>query len=344
MKKLMEYKWKAIISSLVTLLPVLTCLLLTGRLLISSLVIFAGHIVCLLAVLGDKGNREQSGKALNLAFWIAPITSLISGTIFYLAWSGAGASATVPVVVYFGMGIIFVAFGNYLPKVRRNSTVGIRVKWTFEDEENWNATHRFGGKVWVGSGLLCLMCGLIADQEISIVVFLLAVLGAAAAPILYSYLFYRKQLASGQVEKMRKSPKAAVVTAAITLAIVAFVLWVLFSGGMEVKYGDTSFTIDASGWSDLTVNYSDIEEIVYEELDPSNDVSDIRTGGFGNFRMSMGAFENELYGGYTRYTHASCEACVVLTLGSGTLVINGPDEEDTREIYEELLYRTGISG
>ena len=29
----------------------------------------------------------------------------------------------------------------YLPKIKQNNTIGIRIVWTLQDEENWNATH-----------------------------------------------------------------------------------------------------------------------------------------------------------------------------------------------------------
>ena len=50
----------------------------------------------------------------------------------------------------------------------------------------------------------------------------------------------------------------------------------------------------------------------------------------------MGSFENTVYGDYTRYTYASCDSCVVLTVKGETVVINGPDDAATRTIYEKL--------
>ena len=44
-------------------------------------------------------------------------------------------------VIYFGTGLLFMIIGNYLPKVKQNNTIGIRVVWTLQDEENWSATH-----------------------------------------------------------------------------------------------------------------------------------------------------------------------------------------------------------
>ena len=45
------------------------------------------------------------------------------------------------------LGVMFIFIGNYLPKVKQNRTLGIKISWALNNEENWNKTHRFGGKV-----------------------------------------------------------------------------------------------------------------------------------------------------------------------------------------------------
>ena len=45
----------------------------------------------------------------------------------------------------FGIWMMLVCIGNYLPKVKRNYFVGIKTPWTLHDEENWNKTHRLWG-------------------------------------------------------------------------------------------------------------------------------------------------------------------------------------------------------
>lgn len=54
------------------------------------------------------------------------------------------------------LGLLFLWVGNYFPKLRRNRTLGIKVSWTLGNEENWNRTHRFAGKVWVAEDFFFL--------------------------------------------------------------------------------------------------------------------------------------------------------------------------------------------
>lgn len=80
--------------------------------------------------------------------------------------------------------------GNYLPKCRQNYTIGIRVKWAVENEENWNATHRFAGKVWAVGGVLMMGCSFL-PEEISIYVFVALTIGLSLLSAGYSYYFYK---------------------------------------------------------------------------------------------------------------------------------------------------------
>ena len=45
--------------------------------------------------------------------------------------------------------------GNYLPKVKQNNTIGIRVVWTLQDERNWSATHAVENYGWHQVSYVC---------------------------------------------------------------------------------------------------------------------------------------------------------------------------------------------
>jgi uncharacterized membrane protein len=72
--------------------------------------------------------------------------------------------------------------------------MGIKVPWTLADEDNWNATHRFGGRVWIACGIISL--ARIPLGNISPVlgggVTFAVMLAAILLPTAYSYLYYRK--------------------------------------------------------------------------------------------------------------------------------------------------------
>ena len=154
------------------------------------LVIFALHWLCVLITEKDSRNHGQNEKVLRLVLWITPLVSLVTNGMVYATALGVQVSPKWFVFPLFG--VLFVVIGNYLPKCRQNRTIGIKIKWTLEHEENWNATHRMAGKVWVGGGLLLGVCAVLPGA-IAPAVMVVAILLLVAVPVAYSYWYYKKQ-------------------------------------------------------------------------------------------------------------------------------------------------------
>lgn len=293
------------------------------------------HWFCLYFTAKDPGNDGHNKKMLGMLHWIFPIVSIMMGGLMYsvaLGWDVSPATFVIPL-----LGILFIIMGNYLPKCKQNSTVGIKVSWTLQNEENWNRTHRFGGKAWVAGGFLILFTMFLPNTA-SIILFSIGIAILILAPIIYSYLYYRKQKKEGSWTKSgiyydeRTMKMNTTISLAIIIPILILVAVLMFTGDIEYEYGEDSFTIEADYWSDATVKYENIDSITYrEDFSPG-----MRTYGFGSFRLGMGTFENDEFGSYTRFCYERCEACVVLEVGDKMLVINGKDEASTREIYDML--------
>ena len=339
MKKIIaDHKGQLILSSLVTLLPGLA----GWRLAWEAAAFLLGHWLVLLVVFSDRRNRDrQSKKAIRLILWVMPFLSLLAGGVTVLLQRGIQSASAGSAVMAMGFGLLFIVVGNYMPKIRQNSFMGIRVKWTLENEANWNATHRMGGKVWVAGGFACLAGAMLPIQAMG-VVFPVVLVTVALAPIVYSYYYSKTQPAA---EKTVSAPlplwqKRAARLIVAAVAVIA--VWVFLAGSAKIVYEDASFTVEASGWQDLTLSYSDIAAVDYL---PAEEVPEggIRTYGLGNLRVSFGHFSNEAYGDYIRYTYDSCRDCVRLTTAGGrTVLLNGPDQPATRAIFDQLRARTGL--
>lgn len=143
---------------------------------------------------------------------------------------------------------------------------------------------------------------------------------------------------NGEVgDKKNKTTITTKVSIGITIAICLIVGIVLFTGNIKIQYGENSFTIKASYWSDKEIVYADVDSIEY-----STDIeSGSRTYGFGGPRLQMGSFKNSELGKYTRYTYTKCDECIVLTVKEKKVVISGENEESTQAMYQELLQRCG---
>lgn len=335
MKKTMaEHKVKLLISSLVIVLPAVV----DWQLLWECAGLLAAHWICVLLVFADRRNREgQSKKAVGLLFWLMPVTSLLLAAIRMAVQQGEAGIRITYLITCFAFGLLFLAVGNYMPKIRQNRTMGVRVKWTLASEANWNATHRFAGKVWVAAGLLCMISALL-PLEMMLVVFIASIVLAAVVPCVYSYRYYKQHPQDGAEVNIYASPAQKMAARLILVGVLVFVAVALVAGSAEVVFGEDSLTVEASFWQDMTISYDSIESVSYETGEEMP-AAGIRTYGLGNLRMLMGSFANDAYGSYTRYTYDSCDDCVVLNVSGMTVVLNGPSVDDTRQIYQELTAR-----
>ena len=338
-------KRKALAGSALILLPALAGLALWTRLpsenalaklafcLGMPAAMLATYWLCLLLTFHTNRKNGQSKKALELIYWLLPCISL-----FYCAgtWAVAldvklGWERLLPA----SLGLMFLVIGNYMPKMKQNPTLGIRLPWTLANEENWNRTHRIGGKVWVAGGLVLLLCCLLPGAAMAVGM-LVSIVVLAVVPCVYSYRLYRKQVRDGSWNGCLFRSKADRVVTAVALVILAVAVVgtpvLLFTGDIHYTMGENALQIEASYWNDAEIDYADVESIEYAEGIQAGS----RTNGFGSPRLSMGAFRNDAFGSYTRYAYTGCDSCIVMQVEGRTVVLSGADEAATKALYEEL--------
>ena len=333
-----ENKKTLILSSLVTLLPIPIELALgrgTGALWLPACLLIA-QWVCVIATVKDPKQKNQGKKVLRVVLWIMPILSLVLCGMDYILSKGMNFPIFSVFCLMFGL--MFMAIGNYLPKCRQNYTIGIKVCWAYTSEENWNATHRFGGRVWVIGGLVIAL-GAFLPQSLSIPLMFVSIFVLVLLPMVYSYRYYCRQKARGdELAPMPNlaSTKFSVYTMVVVVVIAVFCLCVLFTGNLNYEFGEDSFTVEASYYDDLTVSYEDIEEIAYQE----GNYPGTRLWGYGSFRLLMGTFQTGDVQ-YTRYTYYRPDSAVTMTVKGRLLVISGKNPIETRQLYETLVEKTG---
>lgn len=153
--------------------------------------LFAVHWVCLLATNADPKKQNHADKIVGMVLWICPIISVLGGTLIY--GTALGIEFKVDKIMLILIGLMFIIVGNYLPKCKQNYTMGIKLPWTLNDEENWNKTHRMSGKLWVISGVITMLCVLVSTN-IMIVTFIAILIIAIIVPTVYSYMLHRNKM------------------------------------------------------------------------------------------------------------------------------------------------------
>ena len=208
---LKKYKKTLILTSILLLLPMLFGLLIWNRLpeqvpihwsiagevdgwgsramLVFFLPLFMLAIqwICAAATAADPKSKHQAKKPILLVLWIIPVISLILFGTTYAA--ALGKSMKIEQIAIPTMGILFLLIGNYMPKCRRNYTIGIKIPWTLNDDENWTKTHRLAGILWTVGGVLILLTVFLPTKP-AFAVFMAITLTMTLVPVVYSYLHY----------------------------------------------------------------------------------------------------------------------------------------------------------
>ena len=326
-----------------TLLPFFVGLILweTAReaafpaaLLLSPVFLALTLTLCLYLTERLEKDREKNKKINSVVIWIIPV---LSNVTFWISYAVAVQRMEVPVlrILSWLFAAMYLVLGNYMPKCRPNSTVGIRVRWTASSDENWNATHRLAGPCYMACGFLMIPTSFLPEKAASACLIVLLILGNAI-PLVYSYTFYRKQQRQGVTFQPRpkwesKLNKAALLaTAVIVLAVAVF----LFTGSVKVSFLDTAMQVDVTYYGSTSISYDDITDA---ELRSEN-VPGSRTWGLGSFRLLAGLFENEEFGSYTRMTYYRPGSAIVLKTAKGqTYVLSGKNPQQTQALYRQIL-------
>ena len=157
--------------------------------------LFVVHWVCLLASSADPKKQNIEGKVLHIVFWVCPVISVLGAVLMY--GTALGMQFAVEKIIPSLVGITFIIIGNYLPKCKQSYTMGIKLPWTLNDEDNWNRTHRLGGKLWVVCGFV-LIVSMLLPSSFMMATFLVIISVAVLVPTVYSYLLYREKQKRGE--------------------------------------------------------------------------------------------------------------------------------------------------
>ena len=149
-------------------------------------ILLAAQWLCMLGTAADPKKNNHPTKIVHLVLWIIPVLSVVLHTVTYAVAMGKAVRMEVVMPVF--MGLLFAIIGNYLPKCKQNYTIGIKIPWTLNNEENWNKTHRFAGFLWVVCGIAIMFTGFFGGFWVFLPITFLMVL----APIIYSYILHRR--------------------------------------------------------------------------------------------------------------------------------------------------------
>lgn len=344
-------KIKLLISSAVIVLPAIAAIILNGYVdkkvagawhfgWILPVILLALQIFLHLVTFRENERVEQNEKIVNLTYWMIPAISVYVSALFMALSLGLENALGIILSVMFGA--MFIVMGNYMPKAKQNRYFGMKIKWTLANEKNWNATHRMSGKLWVICGVAVLLGAFLPDMA-SVILLIAVSLVAVVAPILYSYLFYKKQIKDGAATKAdydkrvnsKIDKKTSILASVVGVVIVCMIIPLMFVGKLTFTFVDDGLKIGTTFGGGMTVEYDEIEKVEYR---PER-VGGTRVSGFASSKLLYGWFKNDELGNYTRYTYTDSEATVIIYTDDSIIVVADHDAQSTEAIYENISDR-----
>lgn len=150
------------------------------------LFLLAVHWFCAFFTGVDPKKENISNKMMTLVLWICPVVSIFGcGSTYMYAIDNSINTTVIGVTM---VGCVFLVVGNYMPKMKQSYTLGIKLPWTLNSEENWNRTHRLAGGLWMLAGVLVIISGFAEQFWMVFVALFVAVL----IPTVYSYILFKK--------------------------------------------------------------------------------------------------------------------------------------------------------
>lgn len=151
------------------------------------MLLFAAGINLAFKLDPKRGNIARSKEVMEISRWFIVLLAVLMQGIVVAA--GLGYEVDVARIVSVAIALLVTALGNYLPRCRQNYTMGIKLPWTLEDEENWVRTHRLAGYVWMAGGILMAAAGYLRLFW----GYMGIILAISLIPAVYSYWIYRKK-------------------------------------------------------------------------------------------------------------------------------------------------------
>lgn len=157
-------------------------------------IILFGQFLLLMGRISKR--QEKQGNNNEKISYIIGICSLlifniISGVIIYSGLLKAEelyfASFGFEQIIFFCMGIILVIIGNVMPKLKKNSVLGFRIKYSRKNDEVWKKCQRMSGITIIITGIFLMLFSLVLHNLDLYVVTAILVILDLVFNLVYSY-------------------------------------------------------------------------------------------------------------------------------------------------------------
>ena len=143
---------------------------------------------------GGKNNEKivfYTGMGLSVWFTVMHCYSLYKAFSVAESMSYAGTVDINSLFCIF-MGISLVIMGNFMPKLRNNSVIGLRTSWSTKNDTTWKKCQLFGGISFIICGALTVACGIFVEGYTAMCIALGLLIIDTIICVIYSYKIAKK--------------------------------------------------------------------------------------------------------------------------------------------------------
>lgn len=156
--------------------------------------VIALGVVGLLIVFEPEESRDRQVGAFHWGYplFVTMLSAFMLCVTILMLRAALGTHLRISTDIVAAMGILFAAFGSNLGRIPQNRRVGIRLPWTLSSPEVWARTHRFAAVLFVLTGVGTAAFVLITGRPSSAAYGVAALVAAALATCVYSYVLARR--------------------------------------------------------------------------------------------------------------------------------------------------------
>ena len=145
--------------------------------------------------------HEESGKNNESICIITGIATLVifnamTGFFLYMDFNGVENISSAEIdfnQIAFGiLGISMMILGNVLPKLRRNSFIGLRTSWSMKNDDTWKRSQRFGGVSLIIGGAVMTVISLLTQGTVCTICAMGVIVCILAVDVCYTYKIAKK--------------------------------------------------------------------------------------------------------------------------------------------------------
>lgn len=144
----------------------------------------------LLPILPNKNPSASFFNKYSVEFTLVLI-NIICYIMLFISYKNINNINNLINVFWTSLCLLLVLIGNYLPKIRNNSIIGIRTKWTLSNHDTWYKTHKSSGKLFVICGIVFAPVCFFTSSKISSIIFLTMLILLTITSTIYSYRIFK---------------------------------------------------------------------------------------------------------------------------------------------------------